>query len=1624
VLSYKNSLIEIAAKSQSVKAKPLTWANAIRRIFRWFIFILSAVCIMPTAVAQNNAVLIPATYSVGYFAYIIPVCFGSTSNNTYRCFPANSAAYTAVILTGPTPNDVCDQQAANIDGFNNHLTSVYQGYQGRRLTSHGVSYTYPANPVPGAISRCTILSEEFVCANGSCQSYPGNDLGSMPIYQNAICPAHSSLALLEPVASCQCDEGYIAEGTACIKDKRVELTCDADCATSQPIIPATGEKIKTQVDYVDSARHPLSWVRDYRSSNSVQSGTFGVWRHNYSATAAGGTGTSAEITLSDSSVRSFSRTNTTQSTWTAANHAGQLTSLATGQLRYTHTEDNSTWLFSPSGQLQSATQRNGWVHSYTYTSQPVGSTTVSLLTRVTNQFGRFITLAYNASGYLIQVTPPDGRAIGYVYDSQNRLSTVRYATSPVTSKTYLYENAAFPNALTGITDENNVRHGTYAYDAQGRAISSELAGAVERYSVSYPASASATTVVIDPLGTARNYRYSTNASQLSVTAADKPSNTGTGDAASRVQNAFGLTDSETDFLGLQTLYTWDTARRLPLTVTRAAGRPEAQTVSTQWHPTLSLPTLVTEQGASAGVGLRTTAYTYDALGNKLTETRTDTATSQARTTAYTYTPQGLLATMADPRSAAAGPSSAPWQFTYDALGNRTRVKNPLNQETVYTHDAAGRTLTETAPNGLRSAYTYDLRGRLLTATTSPSVAVTTATEVTSYTYTPSGQLASVALPNGYAVTYTYDPAQRLVAAADNRNNRIAYTLDAMGNRTREEVKDPSGQIALATTRSINQLNRVASVAGAVGQTTQMAYDANGNLLSQTDPLNQTTAQTLDALRRPTATRFADNATASQTYNALDQLTQATDPKGVATVYTRNAFGEVISETSPDIGTTAYTRDAVGDVATMTDAKGNITQIVRDLLGRPTQVTRSATDQSFFTWDAGTTGSQIGHLSKLQDKSGTTTYERDAFGRILSKTQTVNDNPASPSSYKTAYTYSTAATGGKGELSSITYPSGLKVHYSRSASGQISAISTQVPGTGKPITPFVTGLTYTALGQPKAWSWAFNGDAAARTFDTDGRMTSSELASYTFDAASRITAITQQLWASRTVTQTVGTGTATVTEYYKVPLTWTAGYDTRNRLTGFTRAGSQTSYTYDPNSNRLTSIDKTSVDIDQDNQIDATDTATTTAQTASLQATSNRLLGFSQTITKVKGTQTLSTTAASVTYSIDANGNLTSDGLRTFEYDESNRLSKVKILKDGEAASIKYLYNALGQQVFKSEPKPDQLLPNQTELGTGFINWLKTNFGWLYATAQTNASIGSAFLYADGQLPSWAVLGEYDNGSASGTGRTEYIWLPTEDGSAIPVGFYRNSKFYAIHPDHLGTPRLVTDNTNKVVWQWAYSGFGNNKPMGVLKPTTSATTAFTNQPVLLAAPAAAAILDLRFPGQMADEETGLFYNYFRSYMPSGGRYTQADPIGLDGGWNRFGYVDGNPLSMTDPLGLQAAMPWPAPVMPLVPALTNLCLANPVACAGGVGVGAGTLLYPHIAEPLGDAIDWCMNNTQQDPLAPAGGKEHTSGARPSTEGQHQAGQGRKKQDRGGESGDASRGWPRRKPDGWKGPWPPKN
>ena len=91
--------------------------------------------------------------------------------------------------------------------------------------------------------------------------------------------------------------------------------------------------------------------------------------------------------------------------------------------------------------------------------------------------------------------------------------------------------------------------------------------------------------------------------------------------------------------------------------------------------------------------------------------------------------------------------------------------------------------------------------------------------------------------------------------------------------------------------------------------------------------------------------------------------------------------------------------------------------------------------------------------------------------------------------------------------------------------------------------------------------------------------------------------------------------------------------------------------------------------------------------------------------------------------------------------------------------------------------------------------------------------------------------------------------------------------------------MITDASQAIVWQAKLEAFDRS----VL------TTSIGD-------------FNIGFPGQYWDEEKQSWYNYFRDYDATTGRYLQSDPIGLASGINTYGYVGGNPVEYIDPLGL--------------------------------------------------------------------------------------------------------------------------
>ncbi|MEX8500247.1 RHS repeat-associated core domain-containing protein [Leptothrix ochracea] len=233
---------------------------------------------------------------------------------------------------------------------------------------------------------------------------------------------------------------------------------------------------------------------------------------------------------------------------------------------------------------------------------------------------------------------------------------------------------------------------------------------------------------------------------------------------------------------------------------------------------------------------------------------------------------------------------------------------------------------------------------------------------------------------------------------------------------------------------------------------------------------------------------------------------------------------------------------------------------------------------------------------------------------------------------------------------------------------------------------------------------------------------------------------------------------------------------------------------------------------------------------------------------------------------DNAGRLMDDGLNRYAYSDRGRLASVR----NTAGVTNFLYNGLEQRVAKSGP-----------LGTFFYTYDEAGH----------------------------VLGEYDS---TGAPLYEVIWLGDTPVGVLRTTFSAATSTYAattdtVFVDHLNTPRTISNPNGGLLWTWA----PYEDPYAQIVPPSAAT---------------GYVFNLRMPGQIFDKETGLFHNGHRDYNPATGRYIQPDPIGLEGGINRYGYVGGNPVSYTDPSGLCPMC------IPLIPAAMEALLGAGIVYTG--------------------------------------------------------------------------------------------
>jgi RHS repeat-associated protein len=821
--------------------------------------------------------------------------------------------------------------------------------------------------------------------------------------------------------------------------------------------------------------------------------------------------------------------------------------------------------------------------------------------------------------------------------------------------------------------------------------------------------------------------------------------------------------------------------------------------------------------------------------------------------------------------------------TRNAAGHITRLEN---------YDAFGNVTRTVDPNGVATETTYDVVGRMKTTTIKgdPNCngildAECAADLTTQRTYaSETGPLESEQRPRGGVTAYTYDDRGRILTVSrgpsvSDLRERVQTAYDALtGQKSIESIfahENGGWVLKHREDYAYNSRAELVTVTHADGTAVHYSYDSGGRMATVQDENDQSasTKYVYDPAGRVKTVqqRLGSNwISTSHTYDRDGNLLSLTDPNGNVTSYVCDDFGQMIRQTSPVTGITQYEYDAAANVRTVTDANGMKTERTYDVLGRvtsassaPASGTSSNARSEMVTWtydDPAAGGYGIGRLASMTDPAGTTTYayerrgllrrEQRTFGGCLVTSATLPDcaDVFSSAAFVTTYRYDR-----DGNRSSITYPSNnLTVNYTFDYAG-------------RPLTASgaVTSASYLPFGPLKQVTFA-NGTTQSHEYDSRYRLTENALTSgstalakyaYAYDAAGNVTAIHD------VVDPQYNRGFA---------------YDDLNRLTEANTGAAlwaAGSYTWDAMGNPLTIKIGEMPPGGDDGKLRAGPPITTHSKWRP----SGRTLTFAYS-----GTSTVKTPKiAGVATNTIPGGD---DGLlryqpRTHDYTQGRPVTYDAAGNElGYVVDRTYSARNLMQEVTRraddpSDPFEHKLLYAYDGRGIRVVR------GETPANGTTSVAHRYFFYTPELKLLS-ATASDIPN-----------VWTPAPAGYNIiwfgsrPVAQISSTGITAYtFTDHLGTPILQTNATATITWQAEYEPFGHIYTMR--------TGERADQP-------------LRLPGQeaaMAWEGQEENYNVFRWYRGGWGRYTQADPIGLAGGMNLYGYARSNPLTYTDPLGL--------------------------------------------------------------------------------------------------------------------------
>jgi RHS repeat-associated protein len=326
------------------------------------------------------------------------------------------------------------------------------------------------------------------------------------------------------------------------------------------------------------------------------------------------------------------------------------------------------------------------------------------------------------------------------------------------------------------------------------------------------------------------------------------------------------------------------------------------------------------------------------------------------------------------------------RFTYNDQGQELTHENALGEISTNTYDERGNLIAKQDALGNQTSYKYDDKDLLIAQEDALG-------GITAYNYDEQERLIEVKRPDGASCHWEYDQQGKLIAYQDyaghinkyeyNDDGVITVIEDAEGRRTFALI-DEVGRITCVkdsvggfTERTYNAKDQLVQVQDALGRCWQHTYDKYGQLVEITNPIGARTVYTYTPAGQISTVTHPLGGVTTYHYDAEERLIADIDPNGGKTSLHYNELGYVTKVVDPLERTISYHYDARGRLEAVKDHDGQVVQkLTYNANGQPIAITNALghTTQKRFN-------ALYQQVEQIEADGVKTTYHYDAAARL-------------------------------------------------------------------------------------------------------------------------------------------------------------------------------------------------------------------------------------------------------------------------------------------------------------------------------------------------------------------------------------------------------------------------------------------------------------------------------------------------------------------------------------------------------------------------------------------------------------------------------------------------------------------